>query len=210
MFIEIVFVLIRLLPSNHFNDAAHRSLQKNILQNRGNTPARQEERKKIIAELKSLRNAFTSKEKIGISKFFNFPLADSVIFLSGIDSVLDVQLKINRNEVVEKMFQEHITRIYEYLQMEQFGKLFQNLNVDSLYNKNRLTREIHHKNMGCYNIYQIIIEGTEVTLFYGTNSDRSYMTRHPDEVEVCAEHSSIWTFLFDGKKLRFKKLVEAD
>jgi hypothetical protein len=93
--------------------------------------------------------------------------------------------------------------------MDQFSKLFQNLNVDSLLNKNKLSSEKHHKNMGCYNIYYIIIDGTEVTLFYGTNSDPSYRARHPNEEMVCEEHSYFWTFLFDGKKLQFKKLAEA-
>jgi len=210
MFIAIVFVLIRLLPNNNINDAADRSLQKNISKNQGKPTSRQEERKKLISELKNLGDAFTRKDKIGISKYFKFPLGDSSIYLSGMDSALDAQLKKNSNEMNEMMFQEHFTRIYEYLQMEQFSKLFQYLNINSLLNKNRLTREKHHKNMGCYNIYRIIIDGNEVTLFYGTNSDRSYMTRHPDEAEVCAEHSTIWTFLFDGKKLQFKRLVEAD
>jgi hypothetical protein len=210
MFIAIVFILMRWLPNNDIHDAANKSLQKNISQIQGKTTGRQEERKKLIIELKNFRNAFNHKEKIGISRYFKFPLNDSVISFSGIDSALDVQLKKNGNEVNEKMFQEHFSRIYEYLQMDQFSKLFQNLNVDSLLSKNKLTREKHHKNMGCYHIYQIIIDGTEVTLFYGTNSDRSYMATHPDEAEVCAEHSSIWTFLFDGKKLQFKKLVDAD
>ncbi len=81
--------------------------------------------------------------------------------MSGIDSALDNQLGKSNNEMNDKMFLEHFTKVYEYFRMDQFSKLFQNLNVESLLNKNQLNCEKHYKNMGCYHIYNIITNGTE-------------------------------------------------
>ncbi len=60
-------------PNNDINDAAIRTPQKSISRLQGKTIDQQQERKKLIIELKNLIDAFTHKEKIGVAKYFNSP-----------------------------------------------------------------------------------------------------------------------------------------
>jgi hypothetical protein len=208
MFIATALTLL-VLSRNNINHTTIRPFYKASLQDQLKKTSYQQNREKLIQELKNLEVAFNHKDKIALSKYFKFPLGDSQISTYGIDRGFDNERKKNGDQITEKMFQKHFVRLYEYFQMEEFSKLFRNLNLADLLKKDQLSCEKHYKNSGCFYMYDIIIDTKEITLFYGNNSDDSYMKTHPDEQVVCAEHSYHWTFIFDGKKLYFKNLIEA-
>jgi hypothetical protein len=210
IFISAFLSLLVITDNKITNDSTNRFFPKASRQDQSQSAGFQQSREILIRELQILKVAFNHKDKIAIGKYFKFPLADSAFSISYMDKRFDNELKINGNKITKEMFQKYFARIYEYLQMEEFSKLFVHLNTTDLLNKYRLTRDVHHKNSGCYHIYEIIANGSDLTLFYGTNSDTSYLNKHPDEETVCEEHSYIWTLIFDGQRLHFKKLIEAD
>ncbi len=205
--IIIFFAFSSFIPSG--NRTTYEPVNKDLayIQNKQTSP--QHNRKKLLQELQKMKIAFKAKEKKGISKFFKFPLDDSAIQVYGIDSKADLEVQDNRGRLGEKTFEKYFSRFYQYYQMEQFNKLFQNLNTYSLLKKDKAKCEKHYKNSGCYYTYEVSIEGDEITLLYATNSDEDYIEKHPNESIVCAEHTWEWVFIFDGQKLYFKKLFEA-
>jgi len=183
--------------------------KKDIVFTQNRSISLQLSKKKMLQELQNLKIAFKAKDKKGISKFFKFPLDDSTISVYGIDSKIDLEVQDNHGRLGEKTFEKHFNRIYEYFEMEEFNKLFQNLNTDSLLKKNNIKSEKHYKNKGCYHTYKASIEGNQIILTNASNSDEEYLEKHPNESMACAEHTSSWIFTFDGQNLYFKKLIEA-
>jgi hypothetical protein len=172
-------------------------------------PADSNQKSRMIQELKKLKAAFDAKDKRRIADFFSFPIADSSLSFSRIESSLDEDINKNGGLVTRKIFEKHFTRIFEYFNMQEFSNLFKNLNIDILVNKNELHKERHLRNSGCYFNYSIAIEANEISVGFGTNSDENYWKKHPDAEIICEEYFSNWVFIFTNDHLVFNRMLFA-
>ncbi|WP_133263219.1 hypothetical protein [Pedobacter changchengzhani] len=169
----------------------------------GIEPQTDNNREKIISEIKKFRSAMTTKNKTEILSFFDFPLADSMVNFFEVDSLFDRKRKTNGGEITKEMFSGSFNRIYEMTDMLEFNNLFADVNLGLLRNQDQIKNEKRPPNDGCYYIYIIAIKNDLVYFQYGTNSSDEYRKTHPDEEEVCDEYAQMWTFIFDGEKLKF-------
>jgi hypothetical protein len=167
-------------------------------------------RQKLLSELTKFKIAFASTDKMVTKKYFRSLINDSVLQSISKNASLDSDDYNPGTLINRRMVDENFVNIYRDLNMNQFKKLFHYMSIDSLSFKDMINYEKHYQNQGCYYVYEISIDKNDVQIIYGTNSNEDYADRHPNLPAVCGEHSYIWTFLFDGKRLYFKKLIEAD
>ena len=177
---------------------------KNIVKRDHNAAAQKStDRDQIITEIKRFKAAVATKNKTEILSFFEFPLADSSVNFFEVDSVFDQKRKLNDGAITKGMFAGSFNRIYEMTDMVAFNDLFADMDLELLKSQHSLKKEKKPKNDGCYYIYLISIKNDLVYFQYGTNSNDDYRESHPDEAEVCDEYAQMWTFRFDGKRLKF-------
>ena len=161
------------------------------------------DRDQLMLEIERFKKAFTTKNKTEILSFFNFPLVGSSVNFFEVDSLFDEKRKNNDGTITKEMFSGRFNRIYEMTDMVEFNDLFANMNLELLRNQDNIKKEKRSKNEGCYYIYMISIKNDLVYFQYGTNSNDDYRKSHPDEEEICDEYAQMWTFKFDGQKLKF-------
>lgn len=159
----------------------------------------------LIEELSKFGSAVERKNKAEILSYFTFPLADTAVNFFEVDSLFDKQRQEHNGAITRSMFLNSFDSIYTLTEMNEFNNLFKAVDVNELKTKDEISKEVHSKNEGCYYIYSIRVSGDEVTMQYGTNTDKDYLETHPDQGEVCAEYAAFWVFKFDGKKIKFLK-----
>ena len=161
------------------------------------------DRNKVILEIARFKQAINSKNKAEIMSFFNFPLEGSSVNFFEVDSLFDQKRTLNNGAITKEMFSGSFNRIYEMTGMVEFKDLFAAMNLELLKSQDNIKKEKRPKDDGCYYIYMISIKNDLVYFQYGTNSNDDYRKSHPDEEEICGEYAQMWTFKFDGKKLKF-------
>ncbi len=130
-------------------------------------------------------------------------MADTAVNFFEVDSLFDEKRRSNGGEITKEMFSGSFNRIYEMTDMLEFNTLFADVNLGLLRNQDQIKREKRPPNDGCFYIYLIAIKNDLVYFQYGTNSSDDYRKAHPDEEEICDEFAQMWTFKFDGEKLKF-------
>lgn len=162
-------------------------------------------REKLISELNEFNDAVAKKDKTKILRFFNFPLADSNVNFFEVDSVFDAKRKMNNGNIDKEMFYDSFDLIYQQNEWIEFNNLFKYINPSKLKTQDNLNYTNKIKDDGCLYFYSIQVKNDNVFLQYGTNSNDDYLEKHPDEEEICGEYAQMWTFKFDGAKLKFLK-----
>ena len=173
-------------------------------------------RKKLILELKKLRQTIASNDKEIISNIFEFPLSDESFSIYIDDNTFNEQFKSNGNMTTRTMFLQHYKAISESIWLDQLINLFHNITIDSLENKDTLEYEAYIKSEPCFYSYQIELNKDIVTLRMNMNSNRNYQSKTISEEEIPAnsseicEHNFWWIFKFDGNKLHLESISGAD
>lgn len=189
----------------------------------------------LIAALKELRGRILSGDKERIGRIFEFPVPDGVFNPSfSADSVFQVQYEKNGNMLTQDLFNAHFQRISGAAELEAFKGLFSFVNLDSLEHRDSIDVDTALANEGASRIYWIHINNDSIVdISYGTGhcqtvvpdtagagKDTARVVKdtanvvsgddsEEDDPSAC-EHTAIWEFSFDGKKLRLLRQTVAD
>lgn len=113
------------------------------------------------------------------------------------------------------MFRDAYRDISESVQIDEINHLFQNINVETLLQKDTIEYEENIKTEPCNPFYGIKIENKRVTLTLGYNSNKNYKTKPSSDNYVPENDSSVceyrlwWIFIFNGKQLQFQEISGA-
>jgi hypothetical protein len=168
------------------------------------------QRIRLISELKKLGDIFGSGEKEMISQIFTFPLSDTSFRPFVDDSTFMEELNKNEDKITRAMFIKYFSEISKDL---QFDKLLKHFSLDSLAKTDKLEYEIRSPNQPCYKFHNLDIEGNEIRLSMGSNTNEKYNDAAKEDTDESTgagcEFAWIWLFRFDGTKLHFERLAFA-
>ena len=165
------------------------------------------QRKLLVQELKNIKAALASKNKEKIAGIFEFPVADTALEVYIDDTTYLEDLKKNGDKTTKALFLKYFQGYYLYMGMDGMNRVFKYINVDSLLQKNSLSREVRSPKEPCYTTYEVYVEKDIMTLIYNSNSNKNYVNpskakKDEDYAHPC-EYAMFWVFRFDGKKLHF-------
>lgn len=104
--------------------------------------------------------------------------------------------------------------IKDNYERKNFQKVFNNLDIAELNQKNNIERDVFPAENACYYHYGIEIDSSMVMVVYRTNHNQDYFEKHPEidqndgELD-CGEHAYFWKFEFTGGKLLLKDFTIA-
>ena len=176
-------------------------------------PSASPQRAALVGSLKKLGKAFKEKNAAGVEAYFRFPLADSTIDLYVDDSSFEKEREYSGGTISRQMFHRFFTQIWNDMQLEQLGFLFQHIDPSRLAATNQITYRDIRPGQPCYAFYEVSLLGDEVTLTFGTNTNDDYQAQAKDGGEEQSgdecEFASIWYMKFDGQHLYFVRQASA-
>lgn len=162
-------------------------------------------RENLIIALKKMQLDFSNKDEKAILEYFNFPLQDSTIAISEINSTFDKAKIENGGIVTKQMFEKHFTRIFNYFQMDEVGNTLRTLPLDKLRITDYLQKTILDKKLEISFFYTLTIKKDDIEIEIRSKSATKYQRGHPNDEDVGTEFSAFWTFMFDGQELFLKR-----
>lgn len=173
-------------------------------------------RKKMILELKKVKQILSSKNKNKIADIFEFPLSKEIFEIYSDDTTFNEQLKANNNKISREIFLQYFKVFSTSFNFKEINKLFELINLEKLLNCDKLEYEAYKKFKPCYNSYLIELTNDTITLSVNSNSNRNFYYKKINEDEVplnsseYCEHNLFWIITFDGNKLHLKSISGAD
>lgn len=190
-------------PSHAISDSTKAALApaKDSLKQTDAVAARQ----KLIQALQQLQQDVAGKNRDAIAAYFRFPVQSDALQVFDVGEAFDNAVQKDHYQVSQPLFLSNFAAIYNNLEMQGLTDMFTHLALSKL--KDTATRQIQaNKNEGvCIYSYNIVIEGKEVTLQYGVNTDEAYTSKHMEEDPECLEYAAFWIFVFDGTHLVFNR-----
>ena len=113
------------------------------------------DRPTLIAEIKRLKEVFSSKDREKIATLFDFPIYDSTASIYVDDENYYKEWKENGDKTTREMFNRYFPQIYESLQIKDINFLFKDIQLDSLQIKDTLETDSYQKSQPCFKSYQI-------------------------------------------------------
>lgn len=206
--------LILLLSCNSAGDYSKAAAASTSIEE-GSTPVPQTERQVLIAQLKRLETIFASGDPEKIATVFTFPLPETAVGIYIEDSSFYAQLEKNGGSTSKAMFIQYFKPISESLQFEEVKTLFDRLHIDRLLQQDTLETEAVVATQPCTRFYGVTVEGKQVILKVGSNSNKAFKSKRLSEDEVPENSSEFceqvlwWSFRFDGQKLHLDKIYGA-
>jgi hypothetical protein len=164
------------------------------------------ENRNVILELKNIQEAFTTKNKNEISKYFIFPLLKNDF--ANDYTYLSFQVEIDKNDgaISQEMFDANFEEILRLSNIFKFVTVFKYVNIDVLQYENSVRKTSLSKDNRESNDYSIQIVNKEVHII---NSTSRYL--HPDkkqELDKGVSGSTFeWIFEYKVSKLILKKVI---
>jgi hypothetical protein len=166
-------------------------------------------RSRLILALNELRREAASKDSQQVAKMFRFPVADSMMPISG-DSVFEAEKARNNGKVSEALFLSGYRQFIQKLEFEALGEVYQNLDINKLKLTDSLALDEKKSKKACLRGYLIQIRKdsvVEIQTYQNTNEGYSGVGR---EDAQCEEYLLTWYFVFDGRRLYMIVHDEAD
>ncbi len=160
----------------------------------------------LIESIRKLGTEVSSGDKTRILSIFQFPQPDSVFSIYLEDASFSKEETGAEDQLTSEIASRHYKDLYRSLQIDQFARLFTELKIDSLHQKQQLHGERKIKGKPCLHFYEINIDSNRVSFVYGTNSNPDYIPS-PKEAESLigdeCESAIIWEFRWEGRRLIF-------
>lgn len=187
-----------------------------VLMQQSKTAIGKTRRQLLIEELNRLRAVFASKDIEKIAELFPFPLYNETVDLYIDDNAFNAEYRKEENKITKAMFIRFYPQISENLQIEEINKLFAQITLDSLQQRDAIESKVLIKNEPCYHYCNVEIEDDVIKLTVGTNTNENYQNKSltgdemPENSNEICEHMICWMFKFDGKQVHLKKIWAAD
>ena len=167
-------------------------------------------RDQLIRALKELRQLADTTDSLKVARMFRFPVADSLITLSG-DSLFESEKQRNNGLVSERLFYSGFHQFIAELQLDELQAAYEHLDINRLSGTDSLGYlEKDNKNV-CLHAYRILIEHDSVVRVEAAlNLNAAYKGKKTDENVEGPEYLLWWIFGFDGRKLYLINHAEAD
>jgi hypothetical protein len=192
-------------------------------------------RASLIAQLKAIQRLLATGDKRVIARVLALPVPFENGYSYFSDTVLDNELHNNNRMMTAGMFLRHFAGIDAQLRFDEFNRVFQELNVESLLKRDTLERLDDTGNLECFRWYGIEVEDSMVYIRYGVKGyNPDYKPDKKDSAAARAEavkvaaadtatgkngdsdddnglddttcnRSIFWVYRFDGRRLHLIK-----